>query len=63
MNTKTLTQLLLAIVLAGSAAAYAIERPIRVAIEDGKSVAQFKIGDSRCVLIDDQILCTRVVTK
>ena len=63
MNTKTLTQLLLAIVLAGSAAAYAIERLIRVAIEDGKSVAQFKIGDSRCVLIDDQILCTRVVTK
>ena len=63
MNTRTLTRLLLAIVLASSAAAYAIERPIQVAIEDGQSVAQFKIGDSRCVLVDDQIVCTRVVTK
>ena len=47
MNAKTLTQLLLAIVLAASAAVYAVERPIHVAIEDGKSVAEFKIGDSR----------------
>ncbi len=63
MNAKTLTQLLLAIVLAGSAAVYAVERPIHVAIEDGKSVAEFKIGDSRCALVDDQTRCTRVVTK
>lgn len=63
MNAKTLTQLLLAIVLAGSAAVYAVERPIQVAIDGGKSVAQFTIGDSRCTLVDDQIRCTRVVTK
>jgi serine/threonine protein phosphatase PrpC len=63
MNAKTLTQILLAIVLAGSAAAYAVERPILVAIEGGKSVALFNIGDSRCVLVDDQIRCTRVPGK
>ena len=60
MNARTLTSLLLAIMLAGSAAVYAVEAPIQVVIEDGKSVAQFKIGDSRCVLVDDQILCTPV---
>jgi hypothetical protein len=63
MNAKTLTQLLLTIALAGSAAAYAVERPIQSAIEGGERVAEFKIGDSRCVLIDDQIRCTRAVTK
>jgi hypothetical protein len=26
--------------------------------ELGKPVAQFKIGDSRCVLKDDQVRCT-----
>ncbi len=63
MNAKTLTQLLLAIVLAGSAAVYAVERPIHVAIEGGRSVAAFTIGDSRCALVDDKIVCMRVVTK
>ena len=60
MNRKTLTQLLLAIVLAGSAAAYAVDRPIQVGMEDGTSVVQFKIGDSQCVLVNDQVRCTRV---
>lgn len=61
MKAKTLTSLLLAIALAGSAAAVsAVAPPIQVTVEDGKSVAQFKIGDSRCVLVDDQILCTPV---
>jgi serine/threonine protein phosphatase PrpC len=63
MNAQTLTQLFLAIVLAGSCAVYAVERPIQVVIQEGQSVAQFKIGDSRCVLVDDQIVCTRMVTK
>jgi len=63
MNAKTLTQLLLAIVLAGSAAVYAVERPIQAAIKSGESVAEFKIGDSRCALVDDQIRCTRAVSK
>jgi hypothetical protein len=26
-------------------------------MEQGKQVAQFKVGDSRCVLKDDQIRC------
>jgi hypothetical protein len=63
MNAKTLTQLLLGIVLAGSAAVYAVERPIHVATEDGNSVALFTIGDSRCALVDDQIVCRRVASK
>jgi hypothetical protein len=31
---------------------------ITIAAEDGKTVAQFTLGDSNCVLKDDQILCT-----
>jgi len=63
MTAKILTQLLLAIVVAGSAAVYAVERPILVASEGGNSVALFTVGDSRCVLVDDQIRCTRVPSK
>ena len=55
MTTKTLILLLSAGVLA---AAYASESPIQIVLEEGKTVAQFKIGDARCVLIDDQIRCT-----
>ena len=58
--TKTLIKLLVAAVLAGSAAAYADEAPIQVAMEEGKTIAQFKVGDSRCILIDDQVRCTPV---
>jgi hypothetical protein len=60
MTTKTLTNLLIAALLAGSAAAYADETPIQIAMEGGKAVAQFKVGDSRCVLKNDQIRCTPV---
>jgi len=63
INIKILTQLLLAIVLGGSAAAYGVERPVHVAIEGGKNVALFTIGDSRCALVDDQVVCRRAVTK
>ena len=58
--TKTLTHLLIAALLAGSCAAYAQETPIQVAMEDGKPTAQFHVGDSRCVLQNDQIRCTPV---
>jgi hypothetical protein len=50
----------IAAVLAGSATAYADETPIQMAMEDGKTVAQFKVGDSRCVLQNDLIRCTPV---
>lgn len=34
------------------------EGAIQVANEYGRTVAQFQIGDSHCVLKDDQIRCT-----
>ena len=60
MTTKTLAKLMIAALLAGSAAAYADETPIQIAMEDGKTTAQFKMGDSHCVLKNDQIRCTPV---
>jgi hypothetical protein len=57
MTTKTLTKLLIAALLAGSTAAYADQASIQIAMEDGKQTAQFKVGDSRCVLRDDEIRC------
>jgi hypothetical protein len=58
-TTKILTSWLIAALLA-SATAYADQSPIQVAMEDGKTVAQFRIGDSRCSLVDDQIRCTPI---
>ena len=63
MNAKTLNRLLLGVALAGSAAVYAIEQPIQSTTKGGERVTEFKIGDSRCALVDDQIRCTRVVAK
>ena len=60
MTTKTLTSLLIGALLAAAASAYAAESPIQVAMEDGKTRAQFTVGDSHCVLVDDQIRCSRV---
>jgi hypothetical protein len=58
--TNTLTKLLIAALLASSAATYADQAPIQVAMEEGKTIVQFKVGDSRCMLIDDQVRCTLV---
>jgi hypothetical protein len=60
MMTKTLTSLLIGALLAVAASAYADESPIQVAMEDGKTRAQFSVGDSRCVLKDDQVRCSRI---
>ena len=60
MTTKTLTSLLIGALLLAAASVHAAESSIQVAMEDGKTRAQFTVGDSRCVLIDDQIRCTRV---
>jgi len=59
MTTKTLTSLLIGALLVAAAPLHAAESDIHVAMEDGKTRAQFTVGDSRCVLIDDQIRCTR----
>jgi hypothetical protein len=54
-----LSNLMIAALLASSCAAYGSqETPIQVAIKDGKTTAQFKVGDSRCLLVDDEIRCT-----
>ena len=55
MTPKILNGLLIAAVLAGTSA-HASDGAIR-AIEDGNTVAQFKLGDSNCELIDGQIRC------
>ena len=60
MTTNTFTSLLIGALLLGTASVHAAESNIQVAMEDGKTRAQFSVGDSRCVLIDDQIRCTRV---
>ena len=56
-TTKILKSLLIAALLA-STAAHAADNSIRVAMEDGKTIAQFKIGDTDCVLVDGQIRCS-----
>jgi hypothetical protein len=60
MTTRNLIKMLIAALLATAAVAHADEAPIQIAMEDGKAVAQFKVGDSRCVLKNDQIRCTPV---
>jgi hypothetical protein len=56
-TTKILKSLLIAALLS-SATAYASDHAIVIALEEGKQVATFKIGDSRCVLKVYQIRCT-----
>ena len=60
MTTKSLTSLLIGAFLAAAASAYAGESRIQVAMEDGKTRAQFSVGDSRCVLVDEEIRCSRI---
>ena len=62
MTTANLLKSLLIAALLASGAAHAADSSsnIQVAMEDGKTVAQFKVGDSRCVLIDDQVRCTPI---
>ena len=57
MTTTTLKSLLIAALLS-AASAHAADDVIQMAFEDGKAIAQFKVGDSSCVLVDGQIRCT-----
>lgn len=59
MTIKTFTSMLIGVLLTAAGCAYADEN-IQVAMEDGKTRAQFSVGDSRCVLVDDQIRCSRI---
>ena len=58
MTTTRILKSLLIAALFIAASAHAADSPIHVTMEDGKTVAQFKIGDSNCELIDGQIRCT-----
>jgi hypothetical protein len=57
-TAKILKSWLIAALLASASAHAADQSPIQVAMEDGKAIALFKIGDSSCTLIDGQIRCT-----
>ncbi len=58
MTTKLLKSLMMAALFASSAAL--ADTAIQVSMVDGKQQAQFKVGDARCVMVDDQIRCTPV---
>ena len=60
MTTKLLTSLLMAALFASSAAV-AADNAIRVNVVNGKQQAQFSVGDSKCLLVNDMIQCTPVV--
>ena len=55
--TRSLKSMLIAALLL-SGAANAAGNMIVVGAEDGRTIAQFTLGDSNCVLKDDQIQCT-----
>ena len=56
-TTRALQTLLIAGLLA-AASAHAAGNAIRVAMEDGKRVAELKVGDSNCELVEGRIRCT-----
>ena len=54
------TSIRLIAVLLACATAQAADQTIVIALEDGKQVASFKVGDSSWVLKDDQVRCMPV---
>lgn len=60
MTTNRVLKGLLIAALLVSAVAQAGDNAIRVSDEAGQRVARFTVGDSRCVLKDDQVRCTPV---
>jgi serine/threonine protein phosphatase PrpC len=61
--TKLLKSLLIAALLASITGHAAEQQPIVIALEEGKQIASFNVGDSRCVLKNDQIRCVPVNIK
>jgi hypothetical protein len=59
MTTANLLKSLLIAALLASGAARAADSSsnIQVAMEDGKTRAEFKLAGRNCVLVDDQIRC------
>jgi len=58
MTTNLLTGLLIGALLAGSALA---DNCIDVSIVNGKQQANFSLGDSKCVLVNEVIRCAPVL--
>jgi len=58
MNVTNLLRSLLIATLLIYGSAHAADGVIHVVRDQGGPVAQFKIGDSQCVLKNDQIRCT-----
>ena len=48
------------VALLASVMARADDRAIRVTSEQGSPVARLQVGDSRCVLKDDQVRCAPI---
>jgi len=61
--TKILKSLLIAALLSSAVAHAADDQTIVIAMEEGKQIASFSVGDSRCVLKNDQIRCVPVNIK
>ncbi len=51
---------ILTVVLLTSGVVRGSDNAIRVSNEQGSPVAQFKVGDSRCELKDDQVHCAPI---
>ena len=62
-TTKLLNSLLISALLASVSAHAAEKQPIVIALEEGKQIASFNVGDSRCVLKNDQIRCAPINIK
>jgi hypothetical protein len=57
MNATNILRSLLIAALVTCACARAADQTIVIALEEGKQVASFKVGNSSCVLKDDRIRC------
>ncbi|HTS52175.1 MAG TPA: hypothetical protein VMH26_02785 [Burkholderiales bacterium] len=60
MRIDQVLKSLFIVALFASGATWGGDSAVRVSNEQGKPVAQFNIGDSRCVLKDDLVRCTRI---
>jgi serine/threonine protein phosphatase PrpC len=60
MSTINVLRSLLIAALFVSGAAAAADNTITVVAEEGSTVAEFKVGDSRCVLKEDRLQCVPV---
>ena len=60
MKPKQMLRRVVVVALLASSTAWGGDNVIRVSDEGGSQVARFKVGDSRCVLKDDQVHCAPI---